>query len=315
VKKPKLFLVLPETLGVREMKHFRRKILGLSVGGGFLVLATVLGTNHWLNDVLDLGYKRVNPLEQENAILKEQLRALNQKLTTVDSTLDRLADRENELRLAVDLPKLDEDIRKVGIGGANDSYDFGLSSEEANGELRNASMKLEKIERELNLQRDSYAEIYRKFQFNKVFFAHIPAIKPMEGFYAANSFGYRNHPILQVMRFHEGLDIVNDVGTPVKATGDGVVRLVGRNAGYGLSIEIDHGYGYQTVYAHLSKALVRIGQRVRRGDLIARSGHSGLVSGPHLHYEVRLNGDKQNPLNYFFEDPTPPTPIVQVAIH
>lgn len=102
---------------------------------------------------------------------------------------------------------------------------------------------------------------------------------------------------------HEGVDIIGDVGTDVYATGDGVVRYAGRTqGGYGAVIEITHGYGYSTLYAHLSKVLVRPGRRVTRGQLIAKSGRSGLVSGPHLHYEVRYKGRKQNPVDYFFDD-------------
>jgi murein DD-endopeptidase MepM/ murein hydrolase activator NlpD len=172
---------------------------------------------------------------------------------------------------------------------------------------------MEKLEREIKLQEDSYEEIDRKFEFNKAFFNHIPGIKPMEGFYSPNSFGYRLHPVLGVVRFHEGLDIINDAGTPVHVTGDGTVSFAGVKAGYGLTIEIDHGYGYQTLYAHLSKSLVREGQQVRRGDVIARSGHSGLVSGPNLHYEVRLKGQRQNPVYYFFDESEPQGSVAQLA--
>ncbi len=313
MRKPKLFFVLPDTLGVKEVKGFRKKFLGVFFGCLTVALVLILGTNHLLHDVLGLGYDKIESLTIENKILKEQLESTNQKLANVESALDRLAERDNALRLVADLPKLDEDVRKVGTGGASENYEFGLSSDDANELLRTSTVRLEKLEREIRLQLDSYDEVNKKFEFNKVFFTHIPAIKPMDGFYAANSFGYRNHPVLQVMKFHEGLDIINDVGTPVRAAGDGAVTFAGRNAGYGITVEIDHGYGFQTLYAHLSKALVKEGQRVKRGDLIGRSGHTGLVSGPHLHYEVRLNGEKQNPINYFFDDAANSFSEVQVA--
>ncbi len=125
----------------------------------------------------------------------------------------------------------------------------------------------------------------------------------MEGYYIPHSFGMRLHPVLRIMRDHPGLDIANDVNTPVYASGDGVVRYSGRTGGgYGIMVELDHGFGYTSAYAHLSRALVREGQKVKRGQLIGRSGRIGLVSGPHLHYEVRLNGIRQNPLDYFFDD-------------
>jgi murein DD-endopeptidase MepM/ murein hydrolase activator NlpD len=112
----------------------------------------------------------------------------------------------------------------------------------------------------------------------------------------------RLHPILKVRRMHEGIDIVTDTGTPVHASGNGTVAFVGRNKGYGLEVEIDHGFGYRTIYAHLSSSKVKLGQKVNRGDIIAKTGNTGLSSGPHLHYEVHHNGVKQDPLDYFFDD-------------
>jgi murein DD-endopeptidase MepM/ murein hydrolase activator NlpD len=136
-----------------------------------------------------------------------------------------------------------------------------------------------------------------------VFFQHLPAIKPMSGHYSVNGFGMRIHPVLNVYRMHAGVDIIADVGTRIYAAADGVVRYAGRTrGGYGEVVEINHGYGYTSLYAHLSKSLVRPGKTVRRGELIAMSGRSGLVSGPHLHYEVRRNGAMQNPVDYFFDD-------------
>jgi len=112
----------------------------------------------------------------------------------------------------------------------------------------------------------------------------------------------RIHPILKRYKRHEGLDINTDRGTPVIAPGKGRVTFVGRRGGYGLAIEIDHGFGYNTFYAHLSKSLVKKGQYITRGDLIAKTGNTGLSSGPHLHYEVRHNGVKLNPVDFFFDD-------------
>ncbi|MBI4811428.1 MAG: M23 family metallopeptidase, partial [Ignavibacteriales bacterium] len=149
----------------------------------------------------------------------------------------------------------------------------------------------------------SYAQVVEKYEFNKNYFTSLPALKPMQGYYSKKAFGVRLHPVLGINKTHEGLDIVNDVGTPVVATGDGIVQMAGHSgSGYGLIVVVNHGYGYQTVYAHLSKILVREGQRLKRGDLIAKSGKSGLVSGPHLHYEVRHNGICKNPMDYFFDD-------------
>jgi murein DD-endopeptidase MepM/ murein hydrolase activator NlpD len=227
---------------------------------------------------------------------------LTRRLTSLEHQLVSLNDRGNELRLLVDLPKIDEDTRKAGTGGTPAVLDFGLSPD-VNGLLADLHAMMERTERELQLQAQSYREVTAAHEENKARFAHLPAIKPMDGYYSLQGFGMRLHPVLRIMKMHEGLDIANDVGTPVYATADGVVEFSGRTGGgYGIMIEIDHGYGYSTAYAHLSKTLVREGQRVRRGELIARSGRTGLVSGPHLHYEVRHKGLRLNPIDFFFDD-------------
>jgi murein DD-endopeptidase MepM/ murein hydrolase activator NlpD len=144
--------------------------------------------------------------------------------------------------------------------------------------------------------------VEKQYEENRIRFSHLPAIKPMEGF-LSSGFGIRWHPIFQIRRPHEGIDIVNETGTPVYASGDGVVEMAGRNlSGYGIMVMINHGYGYTTVYGHLSRHLVREGQRVKRGDLIGLCGETGIATNPHLHYEVRLNGVQQNPIDYFFDD-------------
>ena len=138
--------------------------------------------------------------------------------------------------------------------------------------------------------------------------SHIPAIQPVneKNLRAmASGYGYRRDPIYGTTKFHEGMDFSAPVGTPVYATGDARVQSAGWHSGYGNLIELDHGYHYLTRYAHLSEILVRPGQTVRRGDLIGRVGNTGKSTGPHLHYEVRLNGVAQNPVHYYYYDLTP----------
>jgi murein DD-endopeptidase MepM/ murein hydrolase activator NlpD len=206
--------------------------------------------------------------------------------------------------LLADIPKLDEDMRKAGAGGSDERIDF-TSSASVNTLLNNLRGNVERAERELKLQTTSYEEINSAYKRNKIRFAHLPAIKPMVGFYSKKDFGIRLHPLLGIYRKHEGIDIINDVGTPIYASADGRVDFTGRQGGYGLAIEVDHGYSLKTLYGHLSKILVREGQQVKRGELIARSGNTGLSKGPHLHYEVRVNGVAQNPTEYFFDDVDP----------
>jgi murein DD-endopeptidase MepM/ murein hydrolase activator NlpD len=133
-------------------------------------------------------------------------------------------------------------------------------------------------------------------------FESIPAIKPCSGT-IANDFGMRLHPILKINRMHNGIDIITDSGTKVFASGSGRVDFVGWRGGLGFTVEIDHGFGYRTIYGHLESAKVKLNQLVKRGDMIALSGSSGsLVTGPHLHYEVRHDGIPLNPQNFIYDD-------------
>ncbi|MEX0602142.1 MAG: M23 family metallopeptidase [Bacteroidota bacterium] len=298
----KLYYYSSETLKFVEARWIKTKfVLGTAVALVLLVSGGI-ELNQVLDDGLGLGIGRARALAAENSLLKEQLRGFSSRLAGLEERLLSLNDRGNEMRLLVDLPTIDEDTRRAGFGGAEERVDLGASPD-VDRLLGHLTSTVAKAEGELALQYKSYEEVVAAFEENKIKFSHIPAIKPMEGYYSPHGFGMRLHPVLRIMKLHEGLDIANDVGTPVYASGDGVVRFAGRTGGgYGILIEIDHGYGYTTAYAHLDKMLVKEGQRIKRGEMIARSGRTGLVSGPHLHYEVRLGGVRQNPIDYFFDD-------------
>jgi murein DD-endopeptidase MepM/ murein hydrolase activator NlpD len=299
----KFFVISGAGLEYREIRHLAKKVLGTGLLAFLVVFALVWGINRLLGDPLGFGRDELSIVTAENRMLKDQLRDLSSRMQTVQNNLDRIAERGNELRLMVDLKRIDEETRLAPAGGTVRNAESAFLSGEAESILRNARNVMDQLGREVRLQQSSYEDIYRRYEYNQSLFAHLPAIKPMEGYYSVNGFGMRIHPVLRVYRMHEGLDIINDVGTKVYASGDGQVLYSGRTqGGYGTVIEISHGYGYSSLYAHLSSVLVRPGQTVRRGELIGRSGRSGLVSGPHLHYEVRLNGRKQNPVDYFFDD-------------
>ncbi len=301
MRKIKLYRFSFETLEFQEARWTRTRLLLTGLSLGAIVLAILLFINQEYNDILGIGIIQHNSLVNENRILQSQLQFLTRRLDGIQKQLAKLGEKSNELRMRVDLPKLDDDILKAGIGGVEERIDFTASSS-VNSLINLIRSTTEKTERELDLQTKSYAEIGVTYEQNKIRFSHLPAIKPMEGFYNKYDFGMRFHPILQFNRPHEGIDIINEVGTPIYAPGDGVIDFIGHQVGYGLTIEIDHSYSIKTVYGHLSKSLVKEGQKVKRGDLIARSGNSGLSNGPHLHYEVRVNGVAQNPINYFFDD-------------
>jgi murein DD-endopeptidase MepM/ murein hydrolase activator NlpD len=301
LKKIKFFVFSDKTLNYREIRWFKRKVILSAAMAAFAAFGGLFLLNYVLGD--PIGISRNTDLIAENKVLKEQLQVLSERMATVQTHLGELAQRNNDLRVAVSLPKIDDETQQASTGGALNLPEFSFLNRDASKLLTNSSDVLSQLEREVQLQKQSYEEITRQYESNKTFFRHLPAIKPCEGPYSLNGFGMRIHPVLGVWRMHEGLDILNETGTPVYASGDATVHFAGvTQSGYGKVIELDHGHGYTTLFAHLSATLVREGQRVKRGELIGRVGRSGLVSGPHLHYEVRLNGRKMNPVDYFFDD-------------
>jgi murein DD-endopeptidase MepM/ murein hydrolase activator NlpD len=299
----RFFIISNGSLDLKEVRFLKTKLSATGALVACLVIAALLLANHLSGDLFGLGYDRMAALDAENRILKEQIRELSGRMAAVQTALDRLSDEGNELRLAADLHRIDDDTRSAAIGGAVPTVANAFLNGEAAGILSNAQSMIDKLTREVKLQQSSYEEIARRMEYNKIFFAHLPAIKPMAGGYSVNGFGMRLHPVLRVYRMHTGVDIIGDVGANIYSAGDGTVRFSGRTqGGYGIVVEIDHGYGYSSLYAHLSQVSVRPGQSVKRGQLIAKSGRTGLVSGPHLHYEIRRGGTRLNPVDYFFDD-------------
>lgn len=302
-RKNRFFIFSDSSLDFREVRFTRTKLLGSGVVLGLMVAGLLLLVNQLTGDPAGLGAERAGAIAGENRILKEQLRDLSSRMETAEEKMARLSARGNELRTAADLKAIDEDTREAAAGGTLPVEMGAFLSGEAATILSNAQRTIEKLGREVQLQHQSYEEIARRMESNKDFFLHLPAVKPMGGPYSVHGFGMRVHPVLRVYRMHSGVDIIGDVGTPIYAAADGTVRFAGRTqGGYGIVVELNHGYGYSTLYAHCSAVLVRPGKVVKRGELIARCGRTGLVSGPHLHYEVRRNGAKQNPVDYFFDD-------------
>jgi hypothetical protein len=301
MKKRALYYYSKDTLTFAEAKWAKFKIAVITVLLSVAVIAILIETNQKFDDVLGLGIHRANFLTAENVLLKNEIRLFSSKLHRLENQLMTLSDRNEEMRLMVDLPKLDEDVRSVGIGGTEERV-FVVGDREISHQIQSIASFLSKAERELNLQRASYSASMQKYEENTVKFAHLPAIKPMEGFLSSR-FGMRFHPIFHINRQHPGIDIVNQAGTPIYASGNGKVVASGRNlGGYGIMVMLDHGFGYTTLYGHLEKTSVREGQTVRRGDIIGRCGRTGIATNAHLHYEVRLNGIQQNPIDYFFND-------------
>ncbi|MCZ7604355.1 MAG: M23 family metallopeptidase [Melioribacteraceae bacterium] len=268
-----------------------------SIISSFLVFSGYFIVNEILNPDLE-----VKALQKKNRNLQAQLNELITKYHNFDTQLEGLIAQSNDLRLRVNLEPLADEDRKFGIGGSVFEEYIPSNSIEFDNLLRGLNSYVDEINTKLQLEKNNYSEIETTLELNEKLFESIPAIIPTTG-RVSDSYGMRMHPILKIRRMHPGLDIVANIGTPVYAPGGGVVTFSGRRGGYGLTLEIDHGFGYQTVYAHLSSINVKKGQKLKRGDLIAETGNSGKLStGPHLHYEVRHNGIALNPSNFMYDD-------------
>lgn len=284
-----------------EIKDYKKKF-ALYISTAVIVCTSVLFGGYQLISSIISPEKSISELKSENRILKEKLSEVISLYSNINNELDSLAKVNNDLRIASNLPPLSDDERMLGVGGGyfDNSVDFLKNPSELN--LKDALNFVDEISRKLEFEKSQYVEISHKIKQNEKLYNSIPAIKPSAGTLAYHGFGMRKHPILNVRKMHEGIDIITDIGTPVHASGDGKIAFAGYRGGYGLTIEIDHGFGYRTLYAHLSSISVREGKTVKRGELIAKTGNSGLSSGPHLHYEISHEGIKQDPSHFFFDN-------------
>ncbi len=245
--------------------------------------------------------------EENNNELKTKYELLNKELDYTVKTLAELQRRDDDVyRKIFQAEPLSEAERKAGFGGSTGPV---LYKNIENSEILNKTIqKTDFLSKIMLVQSESYNEIFELVKNTEKLASCIPAIQPIaldDLTRFGSAFGRRFHPILKVWRMHEGVDLTAPRGTKIHAAGDGIVfRASNNGGGYGNVVKINHGFGYVTVYAHMSKILVRPGQHVKRGDVIGLVGSTGLSQAPHLHYEVRINGKPVNPVNFYYEDLT-----------
>jgi len=292
-----------ENLAYRKIQPKKRQkiayaLLFLTASGlfGFLCFVVLLNTPFF-----ETPKDKLQAREIENMQMRYEI--LNRKMDQVDEVLASVEERDNNLyRIYFNTSPIPEEQRKAGFGGVNrykelEGYD--------NSELViNTSKRLDVISKELVIQSKSLDEIAKLAKDKEKLLAAIPAIQPVKNEdlrAVASGFGYRSDPFTKIRKFHAGMDFSARTGTPIYATGDGVVANADNNSsGYGNHIVIRHGFGYETLYGHLSKYKVRAGQRVKRGDVIGYVGSTGRSEAPHLHYEVHKNGEVINPINFYY---------------
>lgn len=305
--KKKTFIYNPKTLDYEEYtpsKWARIRSVFL-----YLITAAIIGLVFATIIENTIGSPKERMQAREIKFLQLQYDILNDKLNNIGDVLNEIQDKDdNVYRMIFEAEPIPASIRKAGYGGTN-RYEV-LSGYENSAIVKETAKKIDMIESQLNVQSKSLDYVFELATNKAQMLSCIPAIIPVKDVEIqriTSHFGHRTDPLYKVQKFHSGIDFGAPVGTHIYCTGDGVVEKVitGHGGGYGLNIIINHGYGYKTRYAHLRKAYVKEGQKVKRGEYIADVGNSGKSTAPHLHYEVLKNDVPINPVNFFYNDLTP----------
>ncbi|MBX9808501.1 MAG: M23 family metallopeptidase [Flavobacteriaceae bacterium] len=292
-----------ENLAYRKIITKTRKKIGVALlflvaSGlfGFLSFVVLLNTPYF-----ETPKNRLQAREIEN--LKLRYAILDKKMDEVDNVIGLIEERDNNLyRVYFNASEIPVDERKSGFKDVNRYKD--LEGYDNSQLVTNTTKRIDVLRKELAIQSKSLDDILKMAKAKDKLLAAIPAIQPVRNEnlkQMASGFGYRTDPFTKARKMHEGMDFTAKIGTPIYATGDGVVERADNTAsGFGNHIVINHGFGYETLYAHLSKYKCRTGQRIQRGDIIGYVGSTGRSEGPHLHYEVHKNGKVVNPLNFYY---------------
>jgi murein DD-endopeptidase MepM/ murein hydrolase activator NlpD len=254
---------------------------------------------------------REKELLQEIEQMERKYAQLNQELDEMAQTLQRIQERDAYVHRAVfGMDPIDPDVWDGGTGG-HESHPEAKAFKYGGEAIQSTLKRMDVLQQQLALQARSLDTIMSLAKNQEKMLASIPSIKPVredklqKSMNVLSGFGYRIHPVFKIKKFHQGVDFPARIGTPVQATGDGVVVEAGWHQGYGNCVRINHGYGYETWYAHLSRISVRAGERVKKGQKIGEVGDTGLSTAPHLHYEVHHKGKPINPIHFCMDNLTP----------
>lgn len=289
---------------IKRLNCSRPKLIGLITL--FFVATTLLGYGVFDYITLHKGIANKKALERDFALQteevihqREQIQIFAKEINELKDRLVRLDQIEKRIRIVANIDYTDNGDGLFGVGGSapedlNPEIELTRRHQQLIKDMHNQISQLDKAAGD---QQGDFESLLDKLEAQKNLMAHTPAIRPVEG-WITSGFGYRHSPFTGKREFHKGLDISNRKGTEIMATADGVVSFVGQRGNFGTLLVIDHGHGLITRYAHLDKVLCKKGESVQRGKTIALMGNSGRSTGPHLHYEVRLNGVPVNPSNY-----------------
>ena len=301
----KKYRINPETLAMEQVEHGFRYWLRQT--GNYIFAGIVIGVLLLYVLLTFFPSPREKQLKKEKDAMQAQLEVLNQQVDQMQIVMTDLQQRDDNLyRVLFGAEPIPLHIRQ-GAQRKIDYYERIASM--TNSELAaDLTLKVDMLGKEIYVQAKSYDDIVAMAKTQEIRMENIPAIQPVMNKdlkRVASGYGMRIDPVYHVRKFHQGMDFTAPTGTDIYATGNAKVVFSGWKQGYGNTVILDHGFGYQTLYAHLFKSLVREGQRVRRYDVIALVGNTGKSTGPHLHYEVRLHGKPVDPRNYYFYDLSP----------
>ncbi len=290
-----------ERVKVSVKQKVKKYLYSAAVGVVFSVVVMFIAYNLFSSPKEKMLQREIEQYKLQYEILNERMENVNAVLTDIENRDD------NVYRVIFEAEPVPNTIRQAAYGGA-DRY-AKLEGYDNSKLLVALTKKLDLLARRLYVQSKSFDEVLELAKNKTKMLSCIPAILPIKNGASkvCSGFGYRLHPIYKTIQFHPGIDILVPRGTPVYATGDGVVKTPAQNtlSGYGICVVLNHGYGYETLYGHLSRKVVTEGQTVKRGELIGYVGSTGMSTAPHLHYEVWKNSKRMNPVNYFYNDLTP----------
>ena len=287
-------------IDVKKSDYYKKTVFGILT----VLLTAFIGFIIFSQFIMSPNERAIN---RENENLQLNLDLLSKRIAESSTVLNQLQERDNNIyRMYFEANPIPNEQRKAGFGGVNrykslDGYDNSKM-------IKQLTKDIDILSKQLVIQSKSLDEIVILAKEKEKMLASIPAILPVKLVdltRMASGYKWRMHPILKIRKFHKGMDFTAPTGTPIYASGNGKVIRSSRSATYGRVVYINHGYGYTTIYAHMSKIKAKRGQNVKRGDLIGYVGNTGRSVSAHLHYEVRKNGKALNPINFYYGDLTP----------
>ena len=299
------FLLVRDGHSTVKQYSLSSRLLRILVGGGLVAALSLIG--YAVTIGVD-GYARLRSaqLDTRNTILQDELRQFQTRVDHLESTLNHIAQNDARFRSIAGLESIDSEVLQAGVGGPGlvgpEAHSLWTIDPSISENLFEVSYDLNQLERRARLLSSSLAEATDSMLAHRDLLESTPSILPTPGWLSSSYSESRMHPIHNRPLPHPGVDISAPKGTSIYAAAKGRVIRAGWVVGYGLTIEIDHGFGYVTLYGHASELVASQGEEVQRGDVIARVGSTGIATSPHLHYEVRVQGIAQNPANFILPE-------------